>query len=69
MTQVRGTRVIEEFQVQTAVVVGIILIAAVFVARSIYRKARGREGCGCSCCEMHAQCETGSGKPDSCEDR
>ncbi|MGM0665313.1 MAG: FeoB-associated Cys-rich membrane protein [Thermodesulfobacteriota bacterium] len=50
-------------------VVAIILIAAVFVVRSIFRKARGQEDCGCSSCKMNAQCKTGTEKPDSCEGR
>ncbi len=56
-----------EVAVQTGVVVGVILIAAFFVVRSLLRKARGQEGCGCSSCEMHEQCGTGKENTESSE--
>ena len=51
---------------QTAAVIGIVLVAAVLVIRSFVRKGRGKEGCGCDACALSEQCGAGGEKPDSC---
>ncbi len=52
---------------QTAVVIGIVLIAGLLLLRSFVKKARGKEGCGCESCEMAAQCESQNKDSNHCD--